>query len=126
MSATLIQVDVVSELYKAGRTEDGEDYIAEYYFVAAEFSDGEVYAHKTSFLGCKVEQDEEGYDHFGDIRPESEARAKALCARVQAHVAAGGKLDMDQWRFWRTVYGSGAYLAEVAEMTPRQRAGEED
>jgi hypothetical protein len=119
-------IEVASELYRAGRSDDGTDYTAEVYLVTVEFQGGEVYAHNVSFPGCKVEQDEEGYSHFGDIRPEAEARANSLCARVQAHVAAGGTLDMAQWSFWRTVYGSGAYLSEVAGMTPRQRAGEED
>lgn len=119
-------IEVASELYRAGRTEDGEDYIAEIYLVTVEFAGGEVYAHKVSFPGCKVEQDEEGYDHFGDIRPQQEARAQSLCDRVQRHIAAGGSLDMSHWSFWRTVYGSRAYLTEVAEMTPAQRAGEED
>jgi hypothetical protein len=122
----IVNIEVGGDLYQAGRTEDGVPYIAENYFVTVEFEGGEVYRHREVFLGCKVEEDDEGYSHFGDIREESSRRANTLCERVQAHVAAGGTLDMSHWSFYRTIYGSGAYLAETAEMTPRQLAGEED
>jgi hypothetical protein len=57
------------------------------------------------------------------INPEEQkAKAERLCARVLRHVEAGGKIDMDHWTFYRTVYGTQAYLDEVAAMTPEQRA----
>jgi hypothetical protein len=125
----IVNVEVASDLYKAGVTEDGQDYIAENYYVAVEYANGEVYAHNEVFLGCRVEEyDEDGYGGtcFHDVRLEAQAQAERLCARVQAAVKAGKALDERYWRFYRTVYGSGAYLQEVAEMTPRQRAGEPD
>lgn len=127
----IVNVEIGSDLYKAGVTEDGQDYIAENYFVAVEYANGEVYAHNEVFLGCRVEEPPADDDwacgpHFVDVRLEAQAKAERLCARVQAAVKAGKALDGRFWHFHRTVYGSRAYLQEVAEQTPRQRAGEPD
>jgi hypothetical protein len=123
----IFNVGVASDLYYAGTTEDGERYTAELYFVCVEFEGGEVYAHNVTFPGCRVEEpDEGGGPYFIDVRMEAEAKAERLAARVSAAVAAGSTLDGSQWNFHRTIYGSSAYLQEVAEMTPRQRAGEPD
>jgi hypothetical protein len=129
MDGKILAVDVCSDLYSAGRTEDGEDYTAEVYVVCAEFANGEVYAHVQRFKGCKVEQvetEDDSFTAFIDIRPEQKAKAELLASRVRACVETGRKLDPQFWTFHRTVYGSNAYLQEVAEMTPRQRAGEPD
>jgi hypothetical protein len=129
MDGKILAVDVCSDLYVAGRTEDGEQYTAEVYLVCAEFADGSVYAHVERFKGCKVEQvdtEDESFTAFVDIREEQKAKAEKLAARVNQCVATGRKLDPQFWTFHRTVYGSSAYLHEVAEMTPRQRAGEPD
>lgn len=126
MDGKILNVGVASDLYFVGYTEDGERYEAECFYVAAEFANGEVYAHRVTFPGCRVEADDEGINHFVDIRVEAEAKAERLAARVVAAVAAGGYLDSAAWVFQRTVYGSSAYVQEVAEMTPRQRAGEPD
>jgi hypothetical protein len=124
-----VDVGVCSDLYIAGRTEDGEDYTAEVYLVCVEFADGTVYAHKERFKGCKVEEWADDYDYgtaFIDIREEQEEKANKLASRVRNCVATGRRLDPQFWTFHRTVYGSTAYLQEVQEMTPRQRAGEPD
>jgi hypothetical protein len=129
MDGQVIDVSVCSDLYVAGRTEDGEMYTAEGYLVCAEFADGSVYAHSERFKGCKIEEWADEDDHgtaFVDIREEQKAKAEKLAARVNQCVATGRKLDPQFWTFHRTVYGSSAYLHEVAEMTPRQRAGEPD
>lgn len=123
----VVDVGVCSDLYIAGRTEDGEDYTAEVYLVCVEFADGSVYAHKERFKGCRVDTWADDYDcgtAFIDIREEQEAKATTLALRVRLCLARGGKLDPQFWTFHRTVYGSTAYLQEVAEQTPRQRAGE--
>lgn len=129
MNGKVIAVDVCSEMYVAGRTEDGE-YTAEVYLVCAEFDSGEVYAHVERFKGCKVEEwaDEDDYGTaFIDIREEQKAKAERLALRVRAWVIGEGrKLDPPFWTFHRTVYGSTAYLTEVQQMTPRQHAGEPD
>jgi len=120
----IVEVDICSDLYRAGRTEDGEEYTAEVYRVTVGFANGEVYAHRISFPGCEVEADEEGISHFADVRVSAMAKAERLKSRIEAAVAAGRALDMANWAFYRTIYGSSAYLQEVAEMTPEQRAGE--
>ena len=38
--ATFSHVAVASDLYKAGVTEDGEDFLAEVYYVVVEVADG--------------------------------------------------------------------------------------
>lgn len=129
MDGKLIAVDVCSDLYVAGRTDDGEEYTAEVYLVCAEFENGEVYAHVERFKGCKVEQvdtEDDSFTAFIDIREEQKAKAERLALRVRQCVATGRKLDPQFWTFHRTVYGSRAYLQEVEQMTPRQRAGEPD
>ena len=40
----------------------------------------------------------------------------AQCERLAARVRAAGKIDGDHWDFWRTVYGSDAFLEEAAEV----------
>lgn len=65
-------------LYDAGRTEDGERYTASAYFVVAENDRGERWAHCQSFPGCRVEQDEEGYPHFMDVRAEALLAARRV------------------------------------------------
>lgn len=128
--AKIVDVRVEGDLYVAGKDEEGRDYIAENYMVVVEFANGEIYRHEQVWLGCRVEKADCEYDGpfllFHDIRQESEAAAQKLCDRIQAHVAKGGNLDMDHWSFRRTSYGSVAYQDEVAMMTPRQLAGEDE
>jgi hypothetical protein len=122
----ILEVGVCSDLYVAGRTEDGEQYTAEVYRVAVGFANGEVYVHRVSFPGCEVEKDEEGIQHFGDIRVQALAKAERLKARVENALASGKALDMSNWVYHRAIYGSRAYVEEVSEMTPLQLAGEID
>jgi hypothetical protein len=129
MEGKILSCYVDSELYQAGRDEDGQPYTAEVYLVCLEFKSGEVYAHNEHFKGCnpqEVDDGEEVFTYFEDIREQAKARADKLQARVQACLDKGGKPDPQFWHFHRTIYGSGAYLQEVAEMTPSQRAGEPD
>jgi predicted regulator of Ras-like GTPase activity (Roadblock/LC7/MglB family) len=125
----ILDVRVESDLYVAGRTEDGGDYTAEVFLVCAEFENGEVYAHVQRFKGCKVEQvetEDDSFTAFIDIREEQKAKAERLAQRVRVCIESGRHLDQAFWAFHRTVYGSTAYLAEVQQMTPGQRAGEPD
>jgi hypothetical protein len=126
----IVDVRVEGDLYVAGKDEEGRDFIAENYMVVVEYANGEVYRHKQVWLGCRVEKADCEYDGpfllFHDIRAESEASANRLCARVQDHLKNGGNLREEHWSFRRTAYGSQAYLDEVAEMTPAQRAGEDE
>lgn len=115
------QAYVTSDLYVAGKTEEGEEFVAERFFVAAEFDNGMRFAHNHSFPGCKVEECGEG-TAFLDIRAEAEAAANALRDRVNAV----GKMNGAYWTEIEPVYGSLTYERAVLMMTPRQRAGEEE
>jgi hypothetical protein len=129
MDKKIVDIRIEGDLYKAGVTEDGQDFHAESYMVCVEFSDGEIYRHEQMWLGCRTEEvnEEDFYGTlFHDIRQESEAAAQKLLARVTEHVGKGGTLNMDHWVFRRTSYGSSAYLDECAMMTPRQLAGEDE
>jgi hypothetical protein len=130
MDNKIVDIRIEGDLYVAGRTEDGEDYIAENFMVCVEFAYGEVYRHKTMWLGCKVHEADPEDDWYGigfeDIREASRASAERLLARVTEHVGKGGTLNMDHWTFRRTSYGSRAYLDECAMMTPAQLAGENE
>jgi hypothetical protein len=100
---------VVSDLYRAGRTEDGRDFVAETYFVEAEDEAGNVWRHHARFNGCQVTWDaEDGVDRFADVRETAEANAERLLARIQA---AGGRIDLAHWTAGRPAYGSPAYQA---------------
>lgn len=104
--------DVNSDLYVAGRTEDGFDFTAEVYFVTATDARGNRWRHGTVFPGCRVARDDEGYDHFADIREGAMAEAKRLVSRIEA---AGGKINPQHWREDCPVYGSAAYIEYGAQ-----------
>ena len=98
---------VTSELYQAGRRDDGTPFIAEVYFVQAEYPNGERLDHHARFRGCDVTvDDEDGYSHFADIRPQAEARAGRLLNRI---LEGGGAINRAHWSEGRPVYGSEAY-----------------
>lgn len=102
------QFQVVSDLYLAGRTEDGEDFTAEVYYVVAEDERGNRWAHVSRFAGAEASRDEDGFWHFADVREASVAEANRLCARIEA---AGGVINHAHWSSMRPAYGSAAYVA---------------
>jgi len=108
-----LQVSVTSDLYVAGRTEDGDAYTAEAYFVMAEAEDGSRLFHSVAFRGCEARWDaEEGFAYFRDIREETRGRAQALADRISVHLAAGGRLCEDHWVEGDPAYGSEAFQAK--------------
>ena len=86
-----------SDLYIAGRDEDGEAVSGHVFYVVAELDDGSRYAHchrfrDTSWVDWDLSDladDDEGPDCSGyyDCRTEE---AEAACAALAARVAAGG------------------------------------
>jgi hypothetical protein len=118
------EFDVASDLYVAGKTEDGEDYTAEVYYVTATAEDGTRYRHKLSFAGCSVERDtdDDGFpvNFFMDIREFAMEEANRIIARI---VAAGGVIDLLQWWPMDSVYGSAAYVRndEEGDQAARER-----
>lgn len=107
MKVSNVSFEITSDLYVAGRTEDGFDYTAEVYFITATNARGDRWRHASSFPGCKTEQDDEGYTHFGDIREQAQKEAQTLITRMQAR----GVINLQHWREDRPVYGSNAYVA---------------
>ena len=99
---------VSSDLYRAGTDEDGEAYIAEYYFVMAEAKDGRRWVHQHTFNGAEFYEhdDDHGYSYgYRDIREEAEAKAEALLAKVKK----AGVIDLTYWKSTYSAYGSSAY-----------------
>ncbi len=116
-------IHVVSDLYEAGRTEDGVPYIAEQYYLLAEDDLGYRKRHFAVFNGTVVHVcPEEGFQHFEDVRPAAKAKAERFAARVNAWLALGLRLDEDLWDDVDPAYASEAY---VASGTEAKRAFEE-
>lgn len=110
-SSSKLTFAIASDLYRAGYTDDGQEFIAEVFYVVAENDHGDRWEHTSRFPGCKVDGDEWGTG-FADIRPEATAKAARLLARIEA---AGGRIDLAHWRAGRPVYGSDAYVAYGAD-----------
>lgn len=106
-----MNIQVITELYDAGTTEDGQVFAAERFIVQAEAADGSRLNHYVFFNGCDPRRDpEDGHVAFVDIREEARAEAEKLAARITAALAAGGKLDMAYWGEVQPCYGSKAYI----------------
>lgn len=110
-----MKVNVHSDLYNAGLTEDGREYHAEMYYVIAEDDVGHRWAHKTGFYSAArhsfCDEDGDGVV-FEDLREEMKKRVNDLCSRIAAHLASGGTLDLDHWNELPPAYGSQAYQTE--------------
>ena len=111
------EASVVSDLYLAGRQEDGVPFHAELFYVQVEAEDGRRWAHSLVLKGCRVEvSEEDGWSVFIDIRDEVRPVVEALAAKVNAHLAKGGKLDKRHWDERSPAYGSEAYINSGAEL----------
>lgn len=103
-----LQFDIQTDLYLAGRTEDGQEYHAESYYVTATDDEGYVFAHDQVFHGCRTGKDDEGWPWFEDVREEAKAGATRLLERIRA--AGVDKVDgREHWTLQRASYGSKAY-----------------
>jgi len=111
------EASVVSDLYLAGRKEDGVPFHAECFYVQVEAEDGRRWAHSLVLKGCRVEvSEEDGWSVFIDIRDEVRPVVEALAAKVNARLAAGGKLNKLHWDERSPAYGSEAYINGGAEL----------
>ena len=100
------RVSVACDLYLAGRTEDGEDYHAESYYVVVERLDGHRLAHFKTFPGCIRHEDQDcGYVGFQDVREEAKADADNLVAAIEDV----GSINDDHWAEVDPAYGSAYY-----------------
>jgi len=110
------QVGVVSDLFDAGRTNDGERFAAEVYYVVVENNAGRRWASYDRFYGARrVVDDEDGWVGFEDLREEASAAAETLAAATKKVLAAGGKLSYECFHQIDPAYGSRAYIADGIE-----------
>ena len=109
---TIDTVEVGSDVYIAGRDEDGYDFTAETYHVSVTNTYGDRLRHRTTFKGAVAHETEYGVGQaFEDVRPQALAQATRLADRVRAALAAGQALNPALWQQDRPVYGSDAYVA---------------
>ena len=105
-------VEVGSDVYRAGYTDDGVEFIAESYHVTVTDADGNRLVHRTTFSGAVAHDLEEGFGQsFEDVRGVAFEKAARLAGRVQVALALGQALDLGCWQQDRPVYGSDAYVA---------------
>jgi hypothetical protein len=104
-------VEVVSDLYEAGKRDDGHPFIAEVFFVSITFANGERFRHYASFRGCAVHRDEEGESYFEDTREAARAAAQQLVDRV----LASDRINELHWDEVDPAYGSDAYVEQGIE-----------
>ena len=103
---------VDADVYNACRTEDGEIFTAERYFVSVSNDYGLRFRHTVFFNGAKrdVVSEADGWIHFADVREEAKARAQRLADRVNHALENRYVLDSAYWIEDAPVYGSDAYI----------------
>ena len=106
MKVSFHEVTIVSNLYEAGRQDDGVPFVAESYFLQVTKPNGDRLDHHVSFPGCKVGFDEDGWPFFEDIRAKQLRRA----LRLRRAIRRAGRIDLRLWSAGRPVYGSAAYV----------------
>lgn len=100
------EIGIISDLYNAGMTEDGEPHHAEIFYVAASRKDGKVLIHEKSYKGAEAEfNDEVGCLFFGDVREEVLKEANNLVSRIKSF----GIIDTTYWIETEPSYGSEYY-----------------
>lgn len=118
MIENIIDVCYGSDLYEAGRGDDGVPYLAEMYYVVVECKNGERFCHTAIFRGCKVNIyhiEGEEFHSFEDVREQAKTDAQRLVDRVQAALQAGRALDPQYWVAIDPCYGSDAYIENGIE-----------
>lgn len=111
----MFQVSAVSDLFDAGKDNDGQVFAAEVYYVVVENGAGRRWASYDRFRGARREVDEEGWVGFDDLREEASAAAEALAAITDRVLLAGGKLSLEDWYEVDPAYGSKVYQYEGIE-----------
>jgi len=103
---------VCCDLYEAGMTEDGENFIAESYYIVIERCDGHRLAHNKVYLGCELcviddgdNGQYNGLPYFADVRKEVKKTIDLLLSRI----VSKGAIDTDYWSEMRPSYGSEYY-----------------
>lgn len=123
-------IDMLDHLFAAGRNEDGEQVLGHVFIIVAETPDGFRFELDHRFCDNTRqawESDEDGSYPYWTCDRDTQARAEAFMARIQAHLDAGGKLDPAHWTPTQGCYGSRGWdeQAEFAlEIREAQAAGE--
>jgi hypothetical protein len=110
MSKFNFLANVASEVFEAGRTEDGHPFIAERYYVEVSNGYGLRFRHSWTFSGVTPVTDEDGYTYYADHREQAQKRAQKLVDRVNHALSFGYVLSEDCWREDAPVYGSDHYI----------------
>lgn len=106
-----LSFDYRDDLVDLGRDEDGSVVVGRSFYVVAQDEAGHRWAHSHSFLDRVSFYDAEEGVRYWDHRDlaEVEAAVARLRDRIEAHVAAGGRLDGAHWVEVDPAYGSAAY-----------------
>lgn len=107
---------VASDLYDAGRSDDGHPFIAEAFFVVLQSDTGLRLRHNVTFPGAQLLVDDEtGEPHFADLRVEAAAKAERLADRVNGAIFEGRDIDPACWFEIDPAYGSDEYVGQGIE-----------
>lgn len=109
------EVDVASDLYNAGYTEDGVPFIAETYYVTVTNLKGRRWASKNSWKSAETYSDEYGDTGFTNVREEALNSAEDLAKYVTELLAKGKKLNKNRWYEIQPAYGSEEYVSQGIE-----------
>lgn len=112
-----IEFAVCTDVYEAGHTCDGQPFIGERIFIAATAPDGRRWRYFVEWNGVEVSRDEEGFQHFTDVRP----RGMALANGVVRYLERKDSLSPNEWYEDRPVYGSEPWEQMQAEGMMRDR-----
>ena len=111
----MFQVAAVSDLFDAGKDNDGRVFAAEGYYVVIENGAGRRWASYDRFYGARRVVDDEGWVGFDDLREEASAAAEALASATRRVLESGGKLSYEDFHQIDPAYGSRAYIADGIE-----------
>lgn len=113
---------VRSDLAGFGCTEDGQPYTAEVFYVQAENAEGYRWNHYMSFPACIRHTDEDGWNHFENVKADAIARVEKLLNRILTKLADGAvAVDNGYWYEAQPAYGSDAYINEEYYIVERER-----
>lgn len=111
----MFEAHIASDLFEAGKTEEGFPIVGELYYVIVENDKGRRFRHFHNFKGINVEFVEDGLVAISDLRDAAVSHALDLMHRVNAALAKGMKLDDELWAEIDPVYGSSAYVSQGTE-----------
>ncbi|UTU07700.1 hypothetical protein CcrC1_gp508 [Caulobacter phage C1] len=127
-----MNVFVRDDLFQTDLDECGDPLLGRVFYVVVEDQNGARIAHDRCFYDHRRVTDEDGFAFwqalsYEDVAAE-EAKAKALAAKIESHLARGGALDPEHWRDIDPCYGSKAYadLDRFGYFLAKERAADRD